>query len=94
MITMTEFNPDEWERYESYYFRNKETGKVIHEDSYFAMRNRDNIIDEADVLRYETIEEILEDAEEAAEYAEDIGNWGEHDGIMALVDELRSEMYE
>lgn len=47
-----------------------------------------------DVLRYETIEEILEDAEEAAEYAEEIGNWGEHDGIMSLVYELRNEMYD
>lgn len=91
---MSEFNPDEWELHENYYFRNKETGRIIHEDTYFVKDNRKGIIDEADVLRYETIEEILEEAEEAAEYAEDIGNWQEHDGIMALVDELRSEMYD
>ena len=90
---MSEINRDEWQRHKNYYFRHIETGRVIHEDSYFAMKNKDNIIDEADVLRYETIEEILEDAEEAAEYAEDIGRWGEHDGIMGLVNELRNEMY-
>lgn len=63
----------------------------------FTEQNDNGVIAECMCNQYTPkfkIEEILEDAEDAAEYAEELGYWREHDGIMHLVDELRSEMYD
>lgn len=87
---MSNFNPDDWERHKNYHYRHKETGRIMHEETFFAQKRKY----EMDVLSHETIESILEEAVEAAEYAKEQGRWGEHDGIMSLVDELRSEMYD
>jgi hypothetical protein len=86
---MSKFNPANWKRHGNYYFRHKETGKVIHEETYYGKIHK---LKEQDIMTYETIEEILQDAEEAAEYALKRENFAEHDGIMSVVERIRSEM--
>jgi hypothetical protein len=85
---MSDFDPAKWKRHGNYYFRHKETGKVIHEETYYGKIQ----LKRADVMTYKRLNEILQDAEEAAEYALERENFAEHDGIMAVVERLRSEM--
>lgn len=35
-LTKEPIDPSLWERHENYYYRNKETGKTVHEETYKA----------------------------------------------------------